>query len=224
MKFIYPLWLTKIRQTICHQPECQIPPSHRRQARSYSARCGRYSEHAAATAGGIGRRNMDAALCRALDQYRGSAGRSCPLLVEWVRHLLRRSTRKGTLLRVRSVDRYFSSLSLCFLAVGFDHDLWRAKKMSGFLPSFDGARSSVPDPTESSPESGSEVTRNGYKTLHLALQCLKDFHQTINAAFRSRKPRLVRNFSDGPSLLVSAGCITELEYLRINACLAPIPA
>src|SRR5574343_587346 len=45
MKFIYPLWLTKIRQTIRHQPECQIPPSHRRQARSYSARCGRYSEN-----------------------------------------------------------------------------------------------------------------------------------------------------------------------------------
>lgn len=185
-----------------------------------------FRKHAAATAGGIGRRNMDAALCRALDQYRGSAGRSCLLLVEWVRHLLRRSTRKGTLLRVSSVDRYFSSLSLCFLAVGFDHDLLACEEedVTDFYLRLMDARSSIPDPTESSPESGSEVTRNGYKTLHLALQCLKDFHQTINAAFGVENPDWSEIFSDGPSLLVSAGCITELEYLRINACLAPIPA
>lgn len=185
-----------------------------------------FRKHAAATAGGIGRRNMDAALCRALDQYRGSAGRSCLLLVEWVRHLLRRSTRKGTLLRVSSVDRYFSSLSLCFLAVGFDHDLLACEEedVTDFYLLLMDARSSIPDPTESSPESGSEVTRNGYKTLHLALQCLKDFHQTINAAFGVENPDWSEIFSDGPSLLVSAGCITELEYLRINACLAPIPA
>lgn len=185
-----------------------------------------FRKHAAATAGGIGRRNMDAALCRALDQYRGSAGRSCLLLVEWVRHLLRRSTRKGTLLRVSSVDRYFSSLSLCFLAVGFDHDLLACEEedVTDFYLLLMDARSSIPDPTESSPESGSEVTRNGYKTLHLALQCLKDFHQTINAAFGVENPDWSEIFSDGPSLLVSAGCITELEYLRINACLAHIPA
>lgn len=185
-----------------------------------------FRKHAAATAGGIGRRNMDAALCRALDQYRGSAGRSCLLLVEWVRHLLRRSTRKGTLLRVSSVDRYFSSLSLCFLAVGFDHDLLACEEedVTDFYLRLMDARSSIPDPTESSPESGSEVTRNGYKTLHLALQCLKDFHQTMNAAFGVENPDWSEISSDGPSLLVSAGCITELEYLRINACLAPIPA
>ncbi|WP_431150954.1 hypothetical protein [Acidovorax facilis] len=185
-----------------------------------------FRKHADATGGGIGRRNMEAALCRALDQYRGSAGRSCLLLVEWVRHLLRRSTRKGTLLRVSSVDRYFSSLSMCFLAVGFDHDLLACEEedVTDFYLRLMDARSSIPDPTESSPESGSEVTRNGYKTLHLALQCLKDFHQTINAAFGVENPDWSEIFSDGPSLLVSAGCITEREYLRINACLAPIPA
>ena len=188
-----------------------------------------FRKHAAATAGGIGRRNMDAALCRALDQYRGSAGRSCLLLVEWVRHLLRRSTSKGTLLRVSSVDRYFSSLSLCFLAIGFDHDLLACEEedVTDFYLRLMDARSSVPDttePTAHSPDFSTEVAKNGYKTLHLALQCLKDFHQTINAAFGVENPDWSEIFSDGPSLLVSAGCITELEYLRINACLAPIPA
>ncbi|MFN7023624.1 MAG: hypothetical protein ACK4QP_03720 [Pseudorhizobium sp.] len=187
-----------------------------------------FRKHAAATAGGIGRRNMDAALCRALDQYRGSAGRSCLLLVEWVRHLLRRSTRKGTLLRVSSVDRYFSSLSLCFLAVGFDHDLLACEEedVTDFYLRLMDARSGIPDASEPStitPESGSPSTENGYKTLKLALQCLKDFHQTIHAAFGIEHPDWSEIFSDGPSLLVSAGCITELEYLHINARLAPIP-
>lgn len=187
-----------------------------------------FRKHAAATAGGIGRRNMDAALCRALDQYRGSTGRSCLLLVKWVRHLLRRSTRKGTLLRVSSVDRYFSSLSLCFLAVGFDHDLLACEEedVTDFYLRLMDARSGIPEVTEPStttPESGSSSTENGYKTLKLALQCLKDFHQTMHAAFGIENPDWSEIISDGPSLLVSAGCITELEYLRINACLAPIP-
>lgn len=187
-----------------------------------------FRKHAAATSGGIGRRNMDAALCRAQDQYRGSAGRTCLLLVEWVRHLLRRSTRKGTLLRVSSVDRYFSSLSLCFLAVGFDHDLLACEEedVTDFYLRLMDARSGIPDATEPStttPESRSPSTENGYKTLTLALQCLKDFHQTMHAAFGIEHPDWSEIISDGPSLLVSAGCITELEYLQISACLAPSP-
>ncbi len=224
---VHPSALADIA-TPAHAPSIKVPDpviSQEASKKLFGEVRATFRKHADASAGGIGRRNLDAALCRALEQYRGSAGGSCLLLVEWVRYLLRRSTRKGTLLRVSSVERYFTSLSLSFLAVGFDHDLLSCEEedVTDFYLSLMEARSSIPDATEPSPESGSDVTRNGYKTLQLALQCLKDFHQTIHAAFGIEHPDWSEIISDGPSLLVSAGCITELEYRHINACLAPIP-
>ena len=185
MKFIYPLWLTEIRQTIRHQPECQIPPSHRRQARSYSARCGRYSEHAAATAGGIGRRNMDAALCRALDQYRGSAGRSCLSWRSGCGTSFTKKHQQGHPSSRQFCGQIFPAASLPLWPSVLTTIHWREEEdVTDFYLRLMDARSSIPDPTESSPAvRTSRGNKNGYKTLHLALQCLKDFHQTINAAF-----------------------------------------
>lgn len=181
------------------------------------------------------RKNLDVQLRQLLHRYSGTVSRTCILLGEWQRSLLWRKTPKG-LIRIRSLSRYLNALSVCFQAIGYDHDLLDCDEdeVTDFYRSVMEVRQLVrpgntPEIKQSSPdsspgESGTQEVSQRYRTQGLALQLLRDFHRLVSREFGVDDPDWSEIDGADEYLSISPGMLTENEYLCALDSLAPIPA
>ena len=183
------------------------------------------------------RRDLDSKLRSLISENKHLVSRSCLLLGEWQRSLLWRKTRKG-LIRIRSLTRYLNALSVCFQAMGYDHDLLecdeedvtefyqkvmeiRQSVRPGLSPATEPSSSSFKPTDEKDDE---KVASTRYRSQSLALQLLRDFHRLMSREFGVEDPDWSEISATDELLSISPGMLTEEEYLFALKQLAPTPA
>lgn len=176
------------------------------------------------------RRDLDAALRQTLHEYAG-ASTSCRIFADWVRSLLGQKTRSGRPLALRSVQRYFFSLSSCFEQVAYDHNLVLCdeEEVTKFYANLMDARKHLktepasvgmePTPgaaslaasTLTTPQQGEEKT---YKTWRLAFASLRRFHRFVSHCYDVEEPDWSEVGDDEATLSIAPRLLREKEYLH----------
>lgn len=141
---------------------------------------------------------------------------SCRMLVEWLRSLLGRKTKKGPL-RLSSILRYFNALSPCFEAVAYEHDLRGAdsEEVTEFYQALMEARIGMPSLDEK------EDHVQTYRTWELALQRLRDFHRFVRRELAVEDPDWSEIDGAENVLSISPGMLVEKEYHQALKVLVP---
>lgn len=176
------------------------------------------------------RRDLDAALRHTLQEH-ASASTSCRIFVDWVRSLLRQKTKAGRPLAVRSIQRYFFSLSSCFEQVAYDHNLALCdeEEVTEFYSNLMDARKHLKaesidvdvEPTPgampleasalTNPQPGEEKT---YKTWRLAFASLRRFHRFASHCYDVEEPDWSEVGDEEATLSIAPRLLLEKEYLH----------
>lgn len=181
------------------------------------------------------RRDLDATMRGLIRENSGKISTSCLLLGEWQRSLLWRKTKQG-LIRIRSLSRYLNSLSVCFQAIAYNHDLMECdeEEVTEFYrqvmevrqfvrPDKDQFTSGSKRPISSIDEVEAEDPAKIYRTQSLALQLLKDFHRFVSRDFGIEDPDWSGIWANAGLLSISPGMLCEAEYQCCLKALAPEP-
>jgi integrase len=147
------------------------------------------------------------------------------------------------LIAISSLGRYLNALSVCFEAVGSEHDLLNCDgdEVTAFYQEVMEARwairpnsvradqkpSTVRFSAEKNPQADRAIETNehpeAYKTRRLALQLLRDFHRLMSRTIAIEDPDWSEIDAGDDVLSISPGLLLEKEYQQALSLAAPKP-